>query len=475
MGKPQAHVVLFPFPAQGHNSPFLSLATRLHRYWPGLIITLVSTTHNINSIRSSLPPDSHLHLHSLPFYLADHGLPAGAESLADLPVEQFITFFKATESLYPALDDFISNLVSNSSDGGPLCVVSDFFCGWTIDIARKHRAFHTTFLTTGAFGGAVFFSLWLNHPHRLTQRDQFPLPEYPEVIIDRSQVGLQALASDGTDEWSLFFKRQIMLLNNTDAAVINTVEEFEPIGLRMLRKTFKFPIWPIGPLLAPASEPSSSKSDDETAIITFLDLQPPASVLYISFGSQSTIQPEQMMHLAQGLEGSSCPFIWVIRPPIGSDPMGEFKDEWLPHGFKDRIKQKYKGLLVHGWAPQLKILGHKSTGAFLSHCGWNSILESMFNGVPIVAWPLNADQFYNSMMLVESGVGIELARGEVESSAPTKEKVEKVMNLVMCPNAKGMEIRKRAKECRDVINKAWDEEGGSSMKSLLEFLKFSNI
>jgi UDP-glucoronosyl and UDP-glucosyl transferase len=138
-------------------------------------------------------------------------------------------------------------------------------------------------------------------------------------------------------------------------------------------------------------------------------------VLYISFGSQNSIPPEQMMHLAQGLEGSGCMFIWAIQPPIVSDPRGGFRDECLPHGFKERIKQKQKGLLIHRWAPQLKILGHRSTGAFLSHCGWNSILESMSYGVPIVSWPVDGEQFFNSMMLVELGLGVELARGVLDS------------------------------------------------------------
>ncbi|KAJ4805820.1 Glycosyltransferase [Rhynchospora pubera] len=475
MGNPQAHVVLFPFPAQGHNSPFLSLATRLHHYRPDLTIALVSTPRHINSIRSSLPSDSRLHFHSLPFCPVDHGLPAGVESTSDLSDAQFITLFKATESLYQAFDDFISSLVSNALDSAPLCIVSDFFLGWTVAVARKHKAFHTTFLTMSAFGGAVLFSLRLNQPHRLTEKDQFPLPEYPEVIIDRSQVAQNILASDGTDEGSQFFKRQLMFLDNTNAVLVNTVEEFEQLGVGMLRKTLKFPIWPIGPPLAHAGQLSSSKSDEETEIMTFLDSQPPASVLYISFGSQNTIQSGQMMQLAQGLEGSGCAFIWVIRPPIGFDPKGEFKEEWLPHGFKHRIKQKHIGLLVHGWASQLKILSHVSIGAFLSHCGWNSILESMFYGVPIAAWPIGAEQFYNSMMVVESGVGIELARGVMDNSVPGKEKVKEVVDLVMGPNAKGMEIRKRAKKCRDVMNKAWNEEGGSSMKSLLEFFKLINI
>jgi UDP-glucoronosyl and UDP-glucosyl transferase len=474
MEKPQAYVVLCPFPAQGHISPFLSLATRLHQYRPGLIITLVSTPHHIRSIRSSLPADSRLNLHSLPFYPADHGLPAGAESTADLPVAQFITFFKATESLYPAFDNFISSLISNASGRAPLCIVSDFFLGWTADVAHKYVVFHTFFLTMGAFGGAVFFSVWLNLPHTLTESNQFSLPEYPEVVIDRSQLPKHIAESDGTDDWSQFFKRQNIFLHKTDAVVINTVEEFEPLGLGMLRKTLKFPIWPIGPLLALADEPSLTKSEDETTIMTFLDSQQPTSVLYISFGSQNSIQPEQMMQLAQGLESSGCAFIWVIRPPIGSDPRCGFRDEWLPYGFKDRIKQKKKGLLIHRWAPQLKILGHRSTRAFLSHCGWNSILESMSYGVPIVGWPVGGEQSFNSMMLVKLGLGVELARGVLDSSLPTKEKVEEVVDLVIGANAKGTEIQRRAKECRDVMSKAWDVEGGSSLKNLLEFVQWIN-
>ncbi|KAF3325156.1 UDP-glycosyltransferase 92A1-like protein [Carex littledalei] len=474
MEKPQAHVVLFIFPAQGHSYPFLSLATQLHHYWPSLTITLVSTSHHTSSIRSSLPPDSRLQLHSLPFYPADHGLPASAESFSDIPVAQFITFFKATETLYPAFDDFISSLVSNASNHAPLCIVTDFFYGWTVDIAHKYKVYHTTFLTMGAFGGAVFCSLWLNLPHTLTKSNRFSLPEYPEIVMDRSQLPKLILEANGTDEWSQFVNRQIRFLHKTDAVVINTVEEFEPLGLGMLRKTFKFPIWPIGPLLALANQPSSSKFEYETTIMTFLDSQPPASVLYISFGSQNTIQQKQMMHLAQGLEDSGCSFIWVIRPPIGYDPRGGFRDEWLPHGFKARIKKKHKGLLVHGWAPQLKILGHRSTAAFLSHCGWNSILESISNGVPIVAWPLDAEQIFNSMMLVEVGLGVELARGMMESSEPTKAKVEEVVDLMMGPNAKGMEIRRRAKEYINVMNKAWDEEGGSSRESFLQFVQSSN-
>ena len=83
-----------------------------------------------------------------------------------------------------------------------------------------------------------------------------------------------------------------------------------------------------------------------------------------------------MMELAIGLEASAKSFLWVITPPVGFDLRAEFRSEWLPEGFEEIIKETKQGLLVRNWAPQLEILSHKSTGAFLSHCGWNSVLES---------------------------------------------------------------------------------------------------
>ncbi|KAL2485431.1 UDP-glycosyltransferase 92A1 [Abeliophyllum distichum] len=122
---------------------------------------------------------------------------------------------------------------------------------------------------------------------------------------------------------------------------------------------------------------------------------------YISFGSQNTISTSQMMALATGLEESGKPFVWVIRPPVGNNLNGEFQPEWLPRGFEERMARTKQGLVVHKWAPQLEILCHKSTGAFLSHCGWNSIMESLSQGVPIVGWPLAAEKGYTSKMLME--------------------------------------------------------------------------
>ncbi|GJV21130.1 UDP-glycosyltransferase 92A1-like protein [Tanacetum coccineum] len=135
-----------------------------------------------------------------------------------------------------------------------------------------------------------------------------------------------------------------------------------------------------------------------------------------------------MMELAKGLEESKKPFIWVIRPRIGYDLQGEFRPEWLPLGFEERIGKQ--GLMVHNWAPQLEILCHMSTGAFLTHCGWNSVMESLSQGVPLIGWPLAAEQGYNAKMLVEEmGVCVVLARGV--HSRIEKEGVRRVIEAVL--------------------------------------------
>nr|CAD1844032.1 unnamed protein product [Ananas comosus var. bracteatus] len=378
------------------------------------------------------PPDSPLRLHSLPFSPSSHGLPPQAESLAAIPVRQFITFFQASESLRPAFDDFIAGARGSS----PLCIVSDYFFGWTVDVARKHGAFHSVFLTTSAFGAATYFSLCTHLPHALTSDDEFPLPDLPDVVVvHRSQLSKYVLAADGTDPFSRFFQAQISFCHATDAVLVNTVEEIEAAaGLRMLRCTLSnaAPVFPVGPLLsASASEHPSSPAASSSEIVEWLDSHPPRSVIYVSFGSQNTIQAAQMTELAMGLEASGRPFVWVVRPPVGFDVTAEFDAEWLPEGFEETTRKEKRGLVIRGWAPQVAILRHESTGAFLSHCGWNSMLEGLIHGVPIIGWPLAGEQFFNATMAAELGVCVEAARGNMESSRVERGRVAEVVGAVM--------------------------------------------
>lgn len=177
------------------------------------------------------------------------------------------------------------------------------------------------------------------------------------------------------------------------------------------------------------------------------------------------------MALAIGLEDSNNPFIWVIRPPIGFDLRGEFKPEWLPNGFEDRTARDGRGLVVHGWAPQLEILCHQSTGAFLSHCGWNSTMESLSQGVPMIGWPLAAEQGYNAKMLVEEmGVCVELTRGV--GSEISREEVKRVIETVMSGD-KAEEMKRKAGEIGELIRAALTDDGvkiGSSCKVMDDFV-----
>ncbi|KAG6408362.1 hypothetical protein SASPL_131367 [Salvia splendens] len=165
-----------------------------------------------------------------------------------------------------------------------------------------------------------------------------------------------------------------------------------------------------------------------------------------TFGSQNTVSQHQMMALALGLEDSGRPFIWSIRPPTGFNSRDEFKPEWLPEGFEERGQ----GLVVRSWAPQLEIFCHRSTGAFVSHCGWNSVVESLSQGVPIIGWPLAAEQGYNAKMLVEEmGVCVEMTRG-VESQI-SREDVKRVIEEVMDGGSKAVEMRKKAVAVGELI------------------------
>ncbi|KAJ3679977.1 hypothetical protein LUZ60_016255 [Juncus effusus] len=463
------HIVLFPLPAQGHITPFLSLADRLLHH-QNFSVTFVSNSRNVKSINSSLSPTSRLQLYSLPFSPTEYGLPAHAESPADVHFSQFVTFFKAMESNRSAFDDFISSVVTEGGDSTPNCIISDVFFAWTVKIARKYNVMHSVFVTSGAFGFSVESSLWIYQPHCHTYEFEFRLPNFREIVLDQSQTQKIFLAADGTDPWVDFLQRQASFIRKTDMMLSNTVREFEYTGLRMLREIFEVPVYPVGPLLGPTN--SHTCSDTDTHIMNWLDSQTPNSVLFISFGSQIRLQGKQMMELALGLEAAGYPFIWVVRPPLEFDMKEEFRAEWLPESFEERMKEGNRGLIVTGWAPQLMILSHKSTGAFLSHCGWNSVLESLSHGVRIIGWPCMSDQFYNSKMLDEVvGVSLEVARGNYNNARVDKEKVKEVVKLVMGETEKGSDMKKRALEIQSMMKNAWRDEGGSSAKGFEEFLE----
>lgn len=467
------HIVMLPYMAQGHIIPFLNLATQIHRR-TGFTITILNTPLNIMQLRSmfsSLLQSDGIRLVELPFCSSDHGLPPNTENTENLPLNQLMTLFYASLNLQKPLRSFLS-CTSELEGKPPICIISDIFFGWVTDLAKSMGTINITFSTSGAYGNAAYISLWRHLPHQSTDSYKFCIPWFPPTCkFERSQLHQFLQAADGTDEWSKFLQPQLSLSLGSFGWLCNTVEEFETMGLEILRRNAIRNVWCVGPLLAQPMVSRSSVSLDKC--IEWLNLHSENSVLYISFGSQNTIPATQMMELAKGLEESENPFIWVIRPPFGFDIKGEFKKEWLPEGFSERMSETRRGLLVHKWAPQLDILSHKSTGAFLSHCGWNSVMESLSQGVPLIGWPLAGEQAFNLKMLTEEmGVALELTRG-LQGTVLAKD-VKRIVELVMHKERTGGEMRKKAANIGQKIRAAGrEEEGGykgSSIRAINDFI-----
>lgn len=199
-------------------------------------------------------------------------------------------------------------------------------------------------------------------------------------------------------------------------------------------------------------------------------------MVYVCLGSLSQVATLQLVELGLGLEALNRPFIWVIRNKT------EEWEKWLEEdGFEERTKGR--GLLIHGWAPQVLILSHPAVGAFLTHCGWNSTLEGICAGIPMIAWPLFAEQFYNEKLIVQvlkigESVGAKavIPLGEQGKSEMLVKRGEfkEVVDKVMDKDGKEAEAkRERARELAILANKA-TEDGGSSylnMKLLIEGIR----
>ncbi|RWR80003.1 SUMO-activating enzyme subunit 1B-1-like protein [Cinnamomum micranthum f. kanehirae] len=208
--------------------PFVHLPrTQLLEQRTSHTITILNTPLNILTLQSTLPPDSTIRLASLPFKGPDQSLPPNSENIDALPYLLVLHLCEASRSLKPSFHGFISSM-----DPLPLCIISDVFFGWTVEIANQLGIFHSFFLSSGGYDIAVYFSLWLNLPHSCTDSDEFLLPDFPEAgASHRSQLSNQLKSANGLDPWLLFLQQELSLCLGSDGFLFNTVEELEKTGL----------------------------------------------------------------------------------------------------------------------------------------------------------------------------------------------------------------------------------------------------
>ncbi|THG04732.1 hydroquinone glucosyltransferase-like [Camellia sinensis] len=241
--------------------------------------------------------------------------------------------------------------------------------------------------------------------------------------------------------------------NVADGVIIISFIDLESKTFKVLMKTGsgKSPVYPIGPLLqtGPISGGGSGYE-----CLRWLDEQPRGSVLFVSFGSSGTLTHEQLTELALGLEMSEQRFIWVVRSPAKNAANAVYynaqsskeddPNNFLPKGFLERTRGV--GLLVRSWAPQIQIMSHSSTGGFLTHWRWNSILESI-HGVPLIAWPLFTEQEMHTVMLTQE-FEVAFRPKKNENGIVCHEEITKHVRYLIV-GEEGKLVRHRAKELKD--------------------------
>jgi hypothetical protein len=263
--------------------------------------------------------------------------------------------------------------------------------------------------------------------------------------------------ADGSHHNHQLIVKTALRVSECSAIIVNTFEELEADALKALRTDFvaasiKVPeILPVLLSDVPRMQRHGSQTsptpaeDSKLEVENWLDTQAVASVIYVSFGSLATVAEEDIENLALALEASNYPFLWVYRSPGKpqvncSAPDNSGINNFLP-GFQERVRGR--AMLYFDWAPQPQILTHPAVGAFLTHCGWNSSLESVCAGVPMLAWPIFADQKMNARVITNTAqVGLRIHRN-ADDDTIHQDEIEKVLKQMMV-GEEGKAVRSNA-------------------------------
>ncbi|CAI0413772.1 unnamed protein product [Linum tenue] len=456
------HAVCIPFPAQGHINPMLKLAKILHHR--GFHVTFVNTEFNHRRLLRSRGSAAFDGLSDrFRFETIPDGLPpSDADATQEVPALCDSTRKHCLAPFKRLLSEL--NEAASAGDGGggvappppPVsCVVSDAIMSFTLD-ASKEIGVPNVLLWTASACGFVDAS-YLTNGYMETQVDWIPGMEG----IPLKYLPSFFATTDANDLMFNFVLEQIERVRNASALIFNTFDKLEQEVLRSLFPTFP-PIYTLGPLHLLKVQETGLESlqsnlwKEETDCLEWLDLKEPDSVVYVNFGSITVMTPHQLAEFAWGLASSNKNFLWVIRPDL---VMGN--SAILPQEFLDETKER--GLLA-SWCPQDKVLKHPSVGGFLTHCGWNSTLESLTSGVPMICWPFFAEQQTNCWFSCNKwGVGLEI------SSVVTRSEIERLVGELM-DGEKGKEMKKRALEWKKLAEEATEDEIGEAYLNLEEMI-----
>ncbi|KAJ7966718.1 Glycosyltransferase [Quillaja saponaria] len=424
------HISVLASPGMGHVIPLWEFAKHLVTHH-GFKVSFLNITTEASEAQNQL-----VHSSNLPRNL--HVIDLPQVDLSGIVNDKTSIVAQLSVNVRESLRCLKSILVEI---GNPQALVIDLFCTQAFDVCKELSIPTYSFFTASTH--LLAFSLYLPKLDRDVEGEFVDLPE-PVQVPGCSPIRTEDLLDQVRDRkseeyrWYLYHLSRI---NMADGILLNTWHDLESDTIRGIREDPFYkevhtpPLYPVGPLI------KEIDPLNETAVqcLTWLDKQPSDSVLFVALGSGGTLTTEQITELAWGLELSKQRFVWVVRTPSDASSTGTFFNvggdvndpkTYLPEGFIERTREV--GLLIPSWAPQMEVLKHRSTGAFLSHCGWNSTLESLAHGVPIIAWPLYAEQRMNATTLAHDQFGVAVKPvAEPGKKVIGRKETERVVRLVI--------------------------------------------
>ncbi|EOA30451.1 hypothetical protein CARUB_v10013576mg [Capsella rubella] len=479
MNRERTHILFFPFMAHGHMIPTLDMAKLFASR--GAKSTLLTTPINAKILEKPIEafkvqnPDLEIGIKIFDFPCVELGLPEGCENVDFINSykesdsgDLFFKFLFSIKYMKQQLESFIETTK-------PSALVADMFFPWATESAEKFGVPRLVFHGTSFFALCCSYNMRIHKPHKkvATSSTPFVIPGLPgDIVITTDQANVVV---DEETPFGNFWKEVRESEISSYGVLVNSFYELESTYVDFYRSFVAKRTWHIGPLslsnreLAEKAGRGKKANIDEQECLKWLDSKTQGSVVYLSFGSRASFTNEQLLEIAFGLEGSGQNFIWVVSK---NENQGE-SEEWLPKGFEERTKGK--GMIIRGWAPQVLILDHKAIGGFVTHCGWNSTMEGIAAGLPMVTWPMGAEQFYNEKQLTKVlRIGVNVGATELVKKGKliSREEVEKAVKEVLV-GEEAEERRIRAKKLGEMA-KAAVEEGGSSYSDVTKFMEELN-
>lgn len=466
MEQPQQHFLVVTYPAQGHINPSLHLAKRLAHTTGGRVTFSTAISAHRRMFPSLAKPDEEVEEGLLSYIPYSDGYDNGFRVNIDSGFNDFMSQFKLVGS--KTFSGIVRNLAAR--DRPVSCIIYTILLSWAADVAREHGIPSAHYWIQPATVFATYYHYFHGYDELIISHGHDPmftvdLPGLPPLQI-RDLPSFFTITSSSDPHHSILvaLKEEFYTLDREEKSskprvLINTFDALEADAIKAFHKMDLIAIGPLLPSLSfdgKDSKDGASGGDlfkpDPKGYMEWLDSKPEKSVVYVSFGSMSVMKTQQLEEILRGLKESGRPYLWVVRK--------DNREEGV------ELEDGENGMVVE-WCSQVKVLSHPSVGCFVTHCGWNSILESLTCGVPTIGVPQWTDQGTNARLTEEWGTGV---RSELDSQGLLEgSELRRCLELVMGEGEQGMEIRRRAELWRDRARKAV-HEGGSSYRNFMNIV-----